>query len=209
MGFSRLRSPAARLASRAAAVALLSLVLTTDAHADWLITPFIGTTFGVDTGYLTLDPAASIAKHAVYGVSGGWLGTQVLGLEGEFAFVPGFFQTGDEVNLNLSSRVTTLFGNVLAAVPVSVSRDSLRPYLLGGLGLVGVTRDDQLNLVDTDDRSLGLQLGGGALGFVSDRAALRFDLRHVRTLSRTTNVFGERETKLSFWRAAIGVAIRY
>jgi hypothetical protein len=209
MGFSRLRSPTASFASRLAAAALFALAFTTDARADWLITPFIGTTFGVETGYLTLDLAASIDKHAVYGVSGGWLGTQVLGFEGEFAFVPGFFETSDDVNLNLSSRVTTLFGNVLATVPLSVSRDSLRPYLVGGLGLVGVTRDDKLNLVDTDDRSLGLQLGGGALGFVSDRAALRFDLRHIRTLSRTTNVVGERETKLSFWRAAIGVSFRY
>lgn len=209
MGSRLLRSPSASFGAPVVTAALLALLFTTDAHADWLITPFIGTTFGAETGFLTLEPAAGIAKHAVYGVSGGWLGTQVLGFEGEFAFVPGFFATDDALNLNISSRVTTLFGNVMATVPVSVTRDSLRPYILGGLGIVNVTRDDPLNLVDSGDKSLGLQLGGGALGFVSDRAALRFDLRHIRTLSRTTDVFGERVTKLSFWRAAVGVALRY
>lgn len=208
MGLFHRCSPSASVGTRVATVALFALLFTTDASADWLITPFIGTTFGADTGDLTLTPAAGIEKHGVYGVSGGWLGTQLFGVEGEFAFVPGFFQSSEAVNLTISSRVTTLFGNVLAAVPLSVSRDSLRPYILGGLGLVNVTREDQLSLVESD-KSLGLQLGGGALGFVSNRAALRFDLRHIRTLSRTTNVLGERETKLSFWRAAVGVAIRY
>ena len=68
--------------------------------------------------------------------------------------------------------------------------------------------DDQIGLVDSDD-SLGLQLGGGAIGFVSNRLAVRFDLRNIRTLTRGTHVRGERDWKLSFWRASIGVAIRY
>ena len=71
-----------------------------------------------------------------------------------------------------------------------------------------MTLEDQIRLVASDG-SLGLQLGGGAIGFVTDRAALRFDLRSVRTLSRAIDLVGESKSKLSFWRASVGVAIRY
>jgi hypothetical protein len=177
------------------------------AHADWLIIPFVGSTFGVDTAFLDLDVGATSSRHVIFGASAAWLGDRVFGVEGDFAYSPGFFE-GDQPDLVLGSQVSTLSGNVLAAVPLSVTGDSLRPFVLAGLGLVHSNSNDQVGLAGSDD-SLGLQLGGGAIGFVSDRAALRFDLRHVRTLSRTFDPLGQRRTKLSFWRATIGVAIRY
>lgn len=197
-------------------VAVVSLCLlfgtATEARADWLITPWIGTTFAIDTTYLTLEIGARDRRYAIFGVSGGWLGSQVFGVEGELTLSPGFFEVDEAGNplegLLLASNLVSLFGNVIAAMPLSVSGDSLRPYLLGGLGLIRVTQDDQIRLLE-DDRSLGLQLGGGAIGFITNRAALRFDLRNVRTLSRGTAITGERDWKLSFWRASIGVAIRY
>jgi hypothetical protein len=54
-----------------------------------------------------------------------------------------------------------------------------------------------------------MQLGGGATGLLSERAGVRFDLRHIRTLSRTDTILGDRATKLSFWRATVGVLLRY
>jgi hypothetical protein len=86
----------------------------------------------------------------------------------------------------------------------------LRPYILGGLGLVHVSVQEPVGLFIQTDNSLGLQLGGGALGFITNRTGVRFDLRNVRSLERTTDVITlERESKLSFWRATIGVTIRY
>jgi hypothetical protein len=183
-------------------------VPASDARADWLFTPFIGTTFGTETGFLDLDVGAASSRHWMFGGNVAWLSDNVFGVEADLAFVPGFFQ-GETFNLVTSSRVTTLFGNVMAAVPLSVSRESLRPYILGGLGLLHVGVQDTVGLTQTDD-SLGLQLGGGAQGFLTNRTGIRFDLRNIRSLERTTNVITlERESKLSFWRATIGVTLRY
>jgi opacity protein-like surface antigen len=122
--------------------------------------------------------------------------------------VPGFFQNDTGVELVLSSRVTTLSGNVLAALPLSVTRESLRPYITGGLGLLRATAEDRINLNESNNL-LALQLGGGAIGLVSNRAGVRFDLRHMRALSRDLTLRGERTSKLSFWRFTVGVTLRY
>jgi opacity protein-like surface antigen len=187
------------------------LAPTADARADWLLNPFLGMTFGVRTAYLTPDPEAPSAKKWTFGGSGAWLGNQFFGVEADLALTPGFFEADNTENLVRSSHVTTLFGNVIIAMPLSVTRESLRPYAIGGLGLVHVNVEDRVGLVDVDgDSSLGLQIGGGAIGFISDRTGVRFDLRHVRSLARTTDeVTRERRAKLSFWRATLGVTLAY
>lgn len=209
----RPRSPTASFGARILFLAACgTLVPCSEARADWLITPWVGAAFAIDTTYLTLEIGDRDRKYAVFGVSGGWLGRQILGIEGEVAFSPGFFEVDETGNplesLLQKSNVTTMFGNVIAATPLAVSGDSLRPFLLAGLGWINVTQEDQIRLVQSDG-SLGLQLGGGAIGFVTDRAALRFDLRNVRTLSRAVDLVGDNKWKLSFWRASIGVSIRY
>lgn len=207
------RSPAASFGARMLLLVLGgTLVPATAARADWLITPWIGTTFAIDTTYLTLEIGRRDRRYAVFGVAGGWLSNQIFGVEGELVLSPGFFEVDESGNplegLLLESNLVALFGNVIAATPVAITGDSLRPYLVGGLGWVRVTQHDQLRLLPSD-QSPGLQLGGGAIGFISNRAALRFDLRNVRTLRRGTAITGERDWKLSFWRASIGVAFRY
>jgi hypothetical protein len=143
----------------------------------------------------------------MFGGLGTWLTDGILGVEAEVAHAPRFFEEEDN-NLVLSSQVTTISGHVIVAAPLNVVGDSLRPFLLGGLGLVHSAIEQQVQLSEPDN-ALGLFLGGGAIGFISNRAAMRFELRHVRTLSRTTTLLGLRDWKLSFWRAGIGVSIRY
>jgi opacity protein-like surface antigen len=182
-----------------------------DADADWLFTPFVGTTFGGETVFLDFEDAVS-EKHWIYGGSVSRISDGVFGIEGEFTWVPGMFAGEGSLNLVRSNWVSGLFGNVIAAMPLAVTRDSLRPYLVGGLGLVHIRREDsaELGLDEDTTNSLGLQVGGGALGMVSARTGLRFDMRHIRTLSRGANqLTGERASKLSFWRATVGVTFRY
>jgi opacity protein-like surface antigen len=121
---------------------------------------------------------------------------------------PGFFQNSSGAGLVVSSRVTTLTGNVIAAFPLSVTRESLRPYVTGGLGLMRASAEDLIGL-NEDGSWVGLQLGAGAIGFINDRTGIRFDLRNSRSLSRDTTLLGERKSKLSFWRATVGVTLRY
>jgi hypothetical protein len=203
------------LTRRSALRALLALALLAfaapDARADFLLTPFLGTQFGGKTAsstLLDLDLAAG-SRHWIFGGSAAWLSDQFFGVEADFATVPGFLQeSGADFSLVSGSRVTTLSGNVIVAVPLAVSRESLRPYVIGGLGLVHASTEDPVGLNEDQDWA-GLQVGGGAAGFITRRAGVRFDLRHTRALSRGVNLRGERSSRLSFWRATFGVTIRY
>jgi hypothetical protein len=63
-------------------------------------------------------------------------------------------------------------------------------------------------VLDTNSNLLALDVGGGAIGFLSPRAGVRFDLRHFKNLSndRTAVAFGT--TRLSYWRLSIGLVLR-
>lgn len=184
-----------------------------EARADFLITPYIGTVFAGNTTLLDLDVGAASSKHWTFGGSAAWLSDRILGVEADFSMVPGFFQNSDGNELVIGSRVTTLTGNVIAALPLSVTRESLRPYVVGGLGLLRASAEDPIDLISLNESLpgnwLGLQLGAGAIGLITNRAGVRFDLRHLRALSRDTTLLGERTSKLSFWRATFGVTLRY
>lgn len=199
-----------RLRRAALALALAALAPPAVARADTtLVAPFVGVTFGAKSAFLTLDPDALASKNLIFGGSWAWLSDRILGVEGEAAFAPGFFEAKNRDNLVTASHVTTLFGSAIIAVPTAISREGLRPYVLGGVGLVRARLEDLVGLVQSDN-SPGLQLGGGAIGFITNRTGVRFDLRHIRSLERTADEFTlERRSKLSFWRATVGVAIRY
>ena len=79
--------------------------------------------------------------------------------------------------------MTTLFGNFLLALPISITRESLRPYAVAGLGWVHASANDIIGFNAVSNDFLGLALGGGAIGFVSDTAGLRFDLRYFKSVS--------------------------
>ena len=200
-------------------VVLCVCVQVAEARADFLITPFMGSEFAATTTLLDLDTGAAASKHWTFGGSAAWLSDRILGVEADFAFVPGFLQNSNG-NLVTASRVTTLTGSVIAALPLSVTHESLRPYVVGGLGLIHATAEDTLKLNEScvpgqtagyacPGNWLGLQLGAGAVGLITNRAGVRFDLRHVRALNRDTTLLGERTSRLSFWRATVGVTLRY
>jgi opacity protein-like surface antigen len=179
-----------------------------EARADYFFIPFIGGAFAGRTAFLNLEQGAG-STQLIFGGSAGWLTTGVLGVEGDFAYAPRFFERDNVGGNILGSSALTLSGSVIAAVPLAVSQYGLRPYLVGGLGLIhsGIT---YTGLVDpVDDNSLGLNVGAGAIGFLSPRTGVRFELRHFRTLDRDVNdATGELRTRLSFWRATVGVVIR-
>lgn len=198
---------------RCLAMAVMLFTPAADADADWLFTGFGGSTFAGSTSLFDPERGAEVA-HFVFGASAGWLGDGVLGVEGEVALVPKFFERGSRgSNLVIDSNVTTAMAGVLVAMPLSVTQYSLRPYATGGVGLIHTGIDDFVNFattVNSGDSVAGLHVGGGALGFVTPDAGVRFDLRHIRSLSRERDVVTlDRRSKLSFWRLSVGVIIRY
>ncbi len=201
---------------RAVACALLCCGIAAEARADWLISPFLARSLGGSTSLIDFQNGAE-AQHWMLGASGGWLGQGLFGVEGEFAFAPGFFERPARTGLTNAtfppplngSHLTTLMGNVLVAVPTAVTRESLRPYAVVGVGMISPYIGDPLYPVD--NRLLGLNVGGGAIGFLSQRTGVRFDLRHFKSIrgDAETLTGTEERARLSFWRASVGLILRY
>jgi len=183
------------------------------AHADWLFSPFLGRTFAGTTALPDLEEGTASAQ-TIYGGSVGWWTPGVLGVEADFAYVPGFFEPDSASGLVVGSNVVTFGLDLVVATPVSVTRESLRPYLVGGIGWMHASIDESLNLFPEffgrAQNSIGMNVGGGAVGFLTQRTGVRFEVRQFRSLERDVNPFttGERTALLSFWRATVGVVIR-
>ena len=195
---------------RRLSVAILLLLCGTpaEARADWLITPFLGTSLGSETTFLIFEEGAG--SRMTLGASVALLSDGILGLEADVGHTPRFFEGDDPNGLVLSSRVTTISGNIIVAAPLSLTRESLRPYVVGGLGLLQARSRHAAGLFPVDEDLLGLSVGGGAIGFVSARTGLRFDVRHIKAISGADGPFARPGvSRLSFWRATAGLVIRY
>jgi hypothetical protein len=177
------------------------------AAAQWIVTPFIGLKMAGNTNFVDLDQGAGSTK-LTFGGSAGVLGDGILGVEADFGYSPRFFET-DRGGLVFESTVTTLMGNVIVTTPRQLTRESLRPYVIGGLGLMRTTIDYVGGVFQVESNLLGLSVGGGAIGSITDRTSLRFDLRHFKNLSEEDAPVGFGTTRLSFWRATAGLTLRY
>jgi hypothetical protein len=201
-------------------VGLLLAVLSAwpvDVRADILIAPFAGGAFAGQTAlplFNAPDPSVALSKSLVIGVAALWIGPGIVGVEGEVASAPGFFELADGGQAFVSSNFTTVSGSLIVTAPLGLTRESLRPYVAGGLGLMHIGLEDRLNVspISPVDRNLlGLNLGGGAIGMLNNRAGIRFDLRHVRSIrdDEVPSTTAQSRVRLSYWRATVGVTIRY
>jgi hypothetical protein len=180
------------------------------ASAEWQMKPFIGATFAGSSTY-TLDLDGSTAKHPVVGISGTLLG-EVLGVEAEVCHARGFFETdGPYSQLVLSSSATTLTGNVVVALPRRLAEYKLRPYFVGGGGLMRARIDDAKSLLPVSSNLASWDMGVGVTGFLSDRFGVSWDVRYFRSVGGNDQGAGlsTGPEQVSFWRANMALAIRY
>jgi hypothetical protein len=185
------------------------LLLSVRTHAaDRQIRPFIGATFGGGTTFVDPEDAVGKASLAI-GASAAFLG-EVFGAEVDIADAPGFFESGDK-HLVILSRVTTISGNLVVAAPHRLTEYSLRPYLVGGVGLMRVRTTTAFGVFDVSTVIPALDVGVGAIGFLTNRIGVCWDVRRFQSVgSNTGNVglsFGDEH--LSFWRATMAIVIRY
>jgi hypothetical protein len=205
---------------RALAVACACLLAApATAFAEWHITPMIGITFAGKTTIVDLDEGTG-KRHPNLSGSVALIGGGVLGVEGIVSLTPRFFQSGDDSPLFQpgggsplvdSSRVITLMGNVMVTVPRRWTEYFLRPFVSGGFGLMRVSKHEVGDLLSTNLNLAGYNIGGGAIGFLTRRTGLRFDVRYYSTVKGTYHgpiALGDADVHVRYMTASVGVVIR-
>ncbi len=200
---------------------LLLLITPALAAAEWQFTPFVGFTFKGATTLVDLEQATS-TTHWHLGGAATLLGDGPFGVEAYYVHTPGFFERSedelDAINLPASiteSRTYGLMGNAVLTIPRAWNRYGLRPYLSGGLGLLHVRSQDLNDVFPIRLNLPGMNLGGGGVGFVTDRVGLRFDLRYFRTLRGVDlkdlpeAIATEPFIRVRYWTGSLGVVIKY
>ena len=181
------------------------------ARAEWQLKPFTGLTFGGGTTFLDNEHAVGDA-NIVFGFDGVLLG-ELIGVEGDLGYGPGFFQSGDHRTvasiLVSSSSVTTLTGNIVVALPRRVTEYTLRPYFVVGTGLMHVRSIDPNDVLSVSRTLPAVDIGGGATGFLTDRIGVNWDVRYFHTAGGDAGNFSIGKERLSFWRAVMALAFRY
>ncbi|HEY6359956.1 MAG TPA: hypothetical protein VIX63_02565 [Vicinamibacterales bacterium] len=187
------------------------------AAADWYFTPFFGWDFGANTTLADLQYIGASRTKVTFGGSAA-LTIGIVGVEADYAFIPQFFLNPDPEPSPippppvLGSHVQTITGNVILLAPLTWTRESLRPYLVGGLGWMdaSVTYAAAEEAIPVNCSLTALNVGGGAIGMLGDRAGLRFDFRRFRGISPTSSsCLSVSSPRVNFWRASVGVTLRY
>jgi Outer membrane protein beta-barrel domain len=170
------------------------LCMPVQLHAKEFVNPWGGVVFG--------NGQATTGFHS-FGIAVGDAGHGLLGTETNIGFSPGFFGAGvDNYVLDLMAGVTV--GPTLA----TKSKRDIRPYLLAGAGTVR-TKIGKGEGATFARNNIALSLGGGAMLEMSDRLAVRGDVRYLRAL-RSEDAANGLDVNLAdfhYWRASLGLTI--
>jgi hypothetical protein len=223
----RSRSPSVGRSCRALVLAGLVLLLAPQAaRGEWYVVPGLGFTFASGTNLISLEPVspgpgegtARLARKLTIQGSVLWLGDGWIGIDGEVCFIAGFFERDDAslldapADLYTNTSVTTAMGSVVFTLPLQMTGHSLRPFGIAGFGFIRASADDVLEVLPVSENLLGLRLGGGATGSLTDTVGIRFDLSYFRTLKGQgdeNDVAIGTSRSLKFWRASTGVVLRF
>lgn len=177
-----------------AAVAMVAAPKT--ASADGFVSPFIGANFAAD----------SASGKSNFGVAAGYMGAGIAGVEFDLGYAPNFF--GNAGNFG-DNNVITAMGNLIVGIPVGGTRGSgFRPYGTIGLGMVRTQLDGAVGFPKIANKDLGMNAGVGVMGFFSNHAGIRGDVRYFRNLSDENSTNTVQFGGFHFWRASFGVVIR-
>lgn len=186
------------------------------AAADWLFTPFVGTTFNASADFDDGLPGGDdFERKFTYGASLGWMGAGAIGFEFDFGYAPNFFETivdaDDDFTFADDSNVTTLMGNVIIGAPIGgQSGAGIRPFGVAGLGLIRTQVTAADDFFDVDGNDWGFNVGAGIIGFVSDTIGIRGDVRYFRSFEGDDEEdFDFALSEFDFWRATVGVTFRF
>lgn len=172
------------------AIAIGLTVLPASAHADIVLSPFVGVHFGGDAP----------EKPFTFGGNVTFVG-RTLGLEVDTGRTNNFFGDG---TTNVSVLTAALVGG--ADLPGT----GVKPYFLTGAGLLRTNVALGGILDDTSYNNFAILIGGGLNAYLTDHAGVRVDVRYMRRLERPSNLgIIPIASNFDFWRATIGVNVRF
>jgi len=184
-------------------VVMAALVLALSpaaAHADWLFTPNLGTTFGGSTNG---------NEHFTYGASIGWMGAGIFGWEADLSYTPEFFEpSGGDFDFVDGSNVVSVMANAIIGIPIGGQHGGgVRPYLAGGIGLLSREVQSSNDLFNVSTHDWGFDVGAGVMGFLTDHVGLRGDVRYLRSFKDIGDNFDA--GSFHYWRGTGGVTFRW
>lgn len=190
-------------------IALACLLPGPAAAQDLLFVPYLGFTFGGGSALFEDLEGGSTETASAVGISALLLGGGVLGVEADVGYVPGFFERGERELVVSGSFVTSFTGSAVLTLPVSVTRESLRPYLVAGGGWLRAEARDVTTVFPIRSTMSVVTLGGGAIGFLNPTVGVRFDLRYLRSLGAGTDPLAGEGPRVRYWRGGVGLVLRY
>jgi len=186
-----------------------------ETQSHWTVTGFVGSNFGKST----LDPSVAFGGQAAYL----WRG--VIGGEAIADFAPSFKL--DNAILSENPRTNSYMANAIFALPLG-GGGQVQPYVSGGLGGIQlIAKANNFGLPHPtgtfptgtsqgNQFKLGTDVGGGVMAFtgmIGFRADVRYYKASTDTTFQSSTAVGQfTETLLSgleFWRANIGIAVRW
>jgi opacity protein-like surface antigen len=180
---------------------LLLWLVSSPAAAQGFVVPYVGNNFGGDSACSGL--ANCEEKTLNLGVA---LGSHsgMAGFEADLGYARGFF--GDTPTGG--SSVGLFMANLILGTPASAG--PIRPYLVGGIGLIKAHVDfTTSSLASTDDNNLGWDLGGGLVVGTS-HLGVRGDIRRIKTFGDLSlGPLPVSDEPLQFWRATAGLFLGF
>ena len=162
---------------------VIALGSARSAHAEWHFTALTGFTAFGNTSLVDAEGGTG-KRHGHLGGSVSLLGSGIFGAEVVSIWTPGFFEQDGPDQID-SSRAITAMANVVLTTPRRWTEYGLRPFVSGGFGLMHAHAfSETQNIFPIDLNTVGMNIGGGAVGFLSERTGLRFDIRYHSTLNR-------------------------
>jgi len=189
---------------------VLLVALPRAARADFFVIPFAGMKFGGSTSIVDLELAAG-KKKLVLGVAALKIDNRVIGFEAEFGNIAGYFGNeelaAERPLVKPGSYVNDLTGSLVFSLPPGATGGGLRPYAVVGGGLIHAETLDYLEVLQVRRTVPAINLGVGAIGLITPNVGVRFDLRHLRSLSSDPPLGGVGRS-ISYSRFTIGLMLR-
>jgi opacity protein-like surface antigen len=195
-----------------ALVAAVTVLWAAPAGAQFRVTPFFGGAFGPAAGESLVPGGQADSQWWAVGVNGGWT-MGWLGIEADVAHFPQFFDS--DGGFITDTRLMTAMGNVRLGIPIGMGMmgmgEGAMPYVSAGLGVIRPTISEAGALATVDESKFGWNAGGGLAGYFSDHVGLEGDVRYFRATDEegANNAFGIDFNEFDFWRASIGVSLKW